>query len=387
VTHSVAQLDLCDYVLVITNGGHVAYFGPPQHALRFLGRASWSDAFRVLKSTKGAARLARRYRSSGYFVKSSAIVPVARPGPAPLPSIRQQSVLSQLFTLSRRYLRIIASDPSYLRMLLSYPIVLGLIPRMVETPHGLRAAPTGEPNRDATRVLLVVIIMACFMGMSNSIRELVKERAVYRREHAIGLSATAYLGSKVLVLALFTTAQSTVITLIGMAGRTPADGVLTSHPMLEMTVAVSATAVASSMMGLAVSALVDNADKTLPPLVVLAVAQLVLSGPLVPVEGRPGLEQLAWIFPGRWGYAATASVTDLISIQKIGDEHLNPGVPVDPLWQHTATIYLVDLAAVASIGLISVIIAALLLRRLDPRIVRRRHWPGAARKPSGRAGG
>jgi hypothetical protein len=104
--------------------------------------------------------------------------------------------------------------------------------------------------------------------------------------------------------------------------------------------------------------------------VVFAVAQLVLSGPLVPLAGRPGLEQLAWIFPSRWGYAATASVADLISIQKIGDEHLNPGVPADPLWRHTATTYLVDLAAVGSIGLISVVVAAVLLRRLDPPVVR-----------------
>ncbi|WP_407661350.1 ATP-binding cassette domain-containing protein [Frankia nepalensis] len=367
VTHSVANLELCDYLLVLAKGGHVAYFGPPEHALEFFGRDSWSDAFQLLKNPKSAVKLAHRYRNSKYFIRGSASVP--KPRPAPLENIRQQSVLSQALTLSRRYVRVIASDPSYLRLLIAYPIVLGLIPRTLPSAYGLAVSPApDESNTAAPNILLILILMACFMGMSNSIRELVKEREIYRRERGIGLSTAAYVGSKVAVLGMITTAQSVVLTLVGLAGvRISGDGVLLGMPLLEVMIAVAATAIASAMMGLVVSALVDNADKTLPPLVVLAMAQLVFMGAMMPLMGKVGLEQLSWLFPARWGYGATASVIDLITVQRIGDERFAPGIPVDPLWKHTTTTYLTDLAVIAVIGLVCAIVAARLLRRLDPQ--------------------
>ncbi|ONH27779.1 ATP-binding cassette domain-containing protein [Pseudofrankia asymbiotica] len=371
VTHSVANLDLCDYLLVLAKGGHVAYFGPPAHALEFFGRDSWSDAFQLLKNPKSAVRLAHRYRNSKYFIRGSASVP--KPRPAPLENIRQQSVLSQALTLSRRYLRVIASDPAYLRLLVAYPIVLGLIPRTLPSSYGLAMSTSPEEsNTAASQILLVLILMACFMGMSNSIRELVKERAIYRRERGIGLSTAAYLGSKVAVLGLITTVQSVVLTLVALAGmKTSGHGVLTGMPLPEIMIATAATAIASAMMGLVVSALVDNADKTLPPLVVVSMAQLVFMGAMMPLSGKAGLEQISWLFPARWGYGASASVIDLIAIQRIGDERFAPGIPVDPLWKHTAVTCLADLAAVAVIGLICAVVAARLLRRLDPQNAQR----------------
>ncbi|MDT3440805.1 MULTISPECIES: FHA domain-containing protein [unclassified Pseudofrankia] len=372
VTHSVAQLNLCDYLLVLAKGGHVAYFGPPQHALEFFDEADWADAFRVLQTNKGAKALANRFRSSDLFMKGSAVVPFARPEPQALPSIRQQSVLSQLVTLSRRYMKVIASDKSYLRLLIAYPIVLGVIPWTIKTSAGFALPDTGKPNLDAPRALLVLILMACFMGMSNSVRELVKEREIYRRERSIGLSTTAYLGSKVVVLSLITGLQGVLLTGIALVTRFPPEGAVFKHAAwAEMLIAVGLTAVASTMVGLIVSALVDNADKTMPFLVVLTISQLVFTGALLVLPGAKGLEQLSWLFPGRWGYAAAASTSDLNVIQMAGSQQ-NPDVKPDPLWNHTASAYLGDLVGVAAIGLVALIVTALLLRRLDPRRARNR---------------
>ncbi|OHV34817.1 MULTISPECIES: FHA domain-containing protein [Pseudofrankia] len=372
VTHSVAQLNLCDYLLVLAKGGHVAYFGPPQHALEFFDEADWADAFRVLQTNKGAKQLANQFRASDLFMRGSAVVPFARPAPAALPSIRQQSVLSQLVTLSRRYMKVIASDKSYLRLLIAYPIVLGAIPWTIKTSAKFGLPPGGKPNLDAPRALLVLILMACFMGMSNAVRELVKEREIYRRERSIGLSTTAYLGSKVVVLTLITGLQGALLTAIALVTRFPPEGAVFRHAAwAEMLIAVGLTAVVSTMVGLIVSAVVDNADKTMPPLVVLTISQLVFTGALLVLPGAKGLEQLSWLFPGRWGYAAAASTADLNNIQLSGTE-ANPAVKVDPLWKHTASTYVGDLVGLLIIGFVALIVTALLLRRLDPRRARNR---------------
>ena len=125
------------------------------------------------------------------------------------------------------------------------------------------------------------------------------------------------------------------------------------------------------MIGLVISALVDNPDKTMPPLVLVTMAQLVLTGGLTPVVNKPGLEQLSYLAPARWGYAAVASVTDLNTVQRLGDSRLNPGSVADPLWQHSATTYLTDVGGCLGVGVVAVVVTALLLRRLDPKIVRR----------------
>lgn len=56
-----------------------------------------------------------------------------------------------------------------------------------------------------------------FIGSTNSVRELVKERAIYERERAAGLSRSAYLVSKITVLGLITGLQGMVLCAISFA--------------------------------------------------------------------------------------------------------------------------------------------------------------------------
>ena len=50
------------------------------------------------------------------------------------------------------------------------------------------------------------------MGAASSVREIVKERPIYQRERSIGLSAGAYLWSKVIVLSVVVTCQAILLT-------------------------------------------------------------------------------------------------------------------------------------------------------------------------------
>src|SRR6266566_7731817 len=47
VTHSVANLDICDRLLVLVPGGKVAYFGPPQDGLRHFDKPGWAEVFQA----------------------------------------------------------------------------------------------------------------------------------------------------------------------------------------------------------------------------------------------------------------------------------------------------------------------------------------------------
>ncbi|WP_261570749.1 ATP-binding cassette domain-containing protein [Frankia gtarii] len=378
VTHSVLFLDLCDFILVLAPGGHVAYFGPADGALRFFGKQDFREfaaVFRELEATPGE-QMADRFRASEFFVPSAVVAPAVRKAPPELPSVRQQPVHAQLATLTRRYWRVVLADRSYLRLIIAYPFLLGIVPRILKAPDGLGPLPQ-SPNADATKVLVVLVLCACFMGMANSIREIVKERAIYRRERTIGLSRTAYLGSKIILLTAITTAQCLVFTLIAVVGRTPPQAAALGSPLLECLLAVIVAALASMMIGLFVSTLIDNADKAMPILVLVTMGQLVFSGGLTSMTGRLVLEQISFLVPARWGFAALASTDDLNVVSKLGNPTLRTDPP-DRLWEHSAGTWALDILIGVVIGVAALALTTVMLRRIEPKVTRA---PGAVPAP------
>jgi hypothetical protein len=239
------------------------------------------------------------------------------------------------------------------------PIILGALIRAVPDPPGL----TGRNNGNAQQVLLILIMGACLTGVANAVRELVKERPIYTRERAAGLSAGAYLSSKLVVLGLISALQAVVLVLIGVVGRPlpPSGSLLTSAPLVELVLAMAVLAVASMAVGLLISALVNSSDKTMPLLVVAVLVQVVLSGGVFPLNGKAGLEQFSWFSPSRWGFSAAASTTNLNQVAPPGLE-----ARPDPLWNHTPHIWLLDMAMPVVLTVVLVGLTWWRLQRMSP---------------------
>ena len=157
---------------------------------------------------------------------------------------------------------------------------------------------------------------AVFMGTALTIRDLIGERAIFRREQAVGLSTTAYLLAKVGVYTVFALMQSAIMTAIVVWGKgAPTQGaVALGNPSLELFVTIAGTCVASASLGLLLSAVAKSNEQIMPLLVVAIMSQLVFSGGMVPVTDRAVLDQMSWLTPARWGFAASASTVDLIKL-------------------------------------------------------------------------
>ena len=100
-------------------------------------------------------------------------------------------------TLSARMIAVILSDRGYALFLLGLPLVLALLSHAV--PGKLGLGPDHTFTLEAQRLLVVLVVGASFIGIAVSIREVVGESAIYARERAVGISAGAYLGSKLVV--------------------------------------------------------------------------------------------------------------------------------------------------------------------------------------------
>ncbi|WP_226962699.1 MULTISPECIES: FHA domain-containing protein [unclassified Streptomyces] len=375
VTHSVAELALCDKLLVMAPGGSVAYFGPPDEALNFFGYETWADVFSAFENYRdydwaGRWKGSQHYQLYAADIDAVAVQPVQMPVQSAARPPKPQSWGAQLWTLIRRYVSVIASDRGFLALMVILPAVLGAVSVVIPAKFGLAPpAPPARFNGAAGTIMLILAVGMCFSGAANSVRELIKERVIYERERATGLSRSAYLMSKVIVLGVITAIQGVIICAIGFVPREmPAEGLI-MPPAVELCIVVTALGITSMMVGLVISSLVKTAEKTMPLLVMFAIVQVVFTGILFQVYSSPGLEQFAWLMPSRWGLAGAATTLDLSHLMVPWDPK-NP-TDLDPLWEHSATQWGVNVTVLLVMSAVLGVLVARLLRRHEPEVMRK----------------
>ncbi|MFD8306492.1 FHA domain-containing protein [Streptomyces sp. NPDC059690] len=380
VTHSVAELALCDKLLVMAPGGAVAYFGPPEEALNFFGYDTWADVFSAFENYRDYD-WAGRWKGSQHYQMYAADIDAVAPQSVQMPPMqamkppKPQGWLSQFGTLVWRYTSVIASDKGFLALTVILPLVLGSVSLLIDSGKDLlvntEINPTTHqpvPNGTATTVLLILAVGACFAGAANSVRELIKERVIYERERATGLSRSAYLMSKVFVLGVITILQGLMVGVIGFASRTVPDKgvVLGNAVLLELCLPIMALGFTSMMFGLIISALVKTSEKTMPLLVMFAIVQVVFTGCLFALNGAIGVNQFSYLMPSRWAVGAAGATLDFNGIAPPGK-----GKPNDPLWEHTAGAWTLDMVALIALGVICAFFVARFLRRHEPEVMRK----------------
>ncbi|MGP3684041.1 FHA domain-containing protein [Streptomyces sp. IBSNAI002] len=366
VTHSVLSLDVCDRLLFLAPGGRVAYFGPPEEALGFFGFEHWPEAFEAFETQQdrdwaGAYRASpvhRRYVDATVRPGSpdAAAVPARA---APLPPPKAQSWGSQLSTMIRRYAAVLGADRTFLVIMVALPFMMGAMARAL--------AGSTLTAETALNALLILTIGGVLTGAANAVRELVKERVIYQRERAVGLSRSAYLMSKVVVLGTITVAQAVVLTVVALAGvklNAPGGKGVVMPPLIEITLAVALLSFTAMMLGLLISALVRKEEVTMPLLVLLAIVQVVFCGTLLKLYDVAVLEQVAWLAPARWAMGAMGGTIGLAAIV--------PGrLTQDPIFKHDAGVWLISMSMLPVLSVLFGLLVSRLLRRHEPAVMRK----------------
>jgi len=350
VTHSLTYLDVCDHVLLLAPGGMTAFSGPPSQIGPELGTTNWADIFSSVAGEPDEAH--------HKFLERTGPTP---PAPAAaeatdLGKPAKTSLWRQFSTVARRQVRLVVADRAYTAFLLFLPFIMGVLSLSVpgggpdKSSVGFgKPLPAGPPDFGAApsepgQILVMMNVGAIFMGTALTIRALIGEWAIFRREQAVGLSTTAYLAAKIAVFTAFAVVQSCIVVAITILGKGWGAGAVTNGAVipgrdLEMFVDISMTCVAAAMTGLALSGLAKSAEQIMPLLVVAVMSQLVFSGGLIPVTGRVVLDQLSWLTPARWGFASSASTIDLTRLVP------EPLLPDDRFWHHSTGSWLFDIGA------------------------------------------
>ncbi len=356
-TTSPADLDGCDQVLILTPTGIPVFAGVPTQIADELGTSDWADIVaRVSADPYGA--------HDEYLARQHA-TPVTEPSPeAPPENFGNESpptypnFLRQLVISLRRQAWQLAGDQRYLIFLTILPLLVGAITLLVPGDAGLGpASPYGNSPDEAVEILAVLNIGAVMMGTTLGIRDLFGERRIFRREQAHGLSASAFLTAKVVVYSVIATVQTGVITITAAVGKgAPTRGaVLLGNATFELFVVLAVTAIVSAVVALALSALASYLEQVLLTAVLIVFASLVFAGAMFPISGRFGLEQIAWLVPARWSFAALASTVDVHEVNLLA--------AADDSWKHTSGQWLLDMGMLIGLGTVATAALRWWLRR------------------------
>jgi ABC-type multidrug transport system ATPase subunit/pSer/pThr/pTyr-binding forkhead associated (FHA) protein len=391
VTHELSSLSLCDQVLVLAPGGVPAYVGPPADAPARFARNDLAEVFADLSAPGG-----RDWRSTPPpRSPAGAVGPTTVPPPQAAIGAARSKVThprrgwwSQLRTLTARSVEVLVADRRNLALLLLQAPILGVLV-LAALPSGELGPPAPSEVRlvsAAGIVLFVILVGATWLGANNSIREIARELPVLRRERSTGLSLSAYVASKFIVLSGLTVVQSVVLVALGTARQEgPNDPLVLGWAPLEVIIVVSLAGVSSMALGLLISALAGSPERATSILPIVLILQLVLAAGVVLPEivDKPVLRQLSLASSAQWGIAGSASAVDLNRLQLFGDKMRNvrsidatdPSAAVETLaapsvpearWAHTARAWLTSVLALLLLILLPLIATTLALRRFDP---------------------
>lgn len=342
------ELDVCDQVVLLTPTGIPIFAGPPSQIGSQLGTTNWPEIVRRARTDPYGAHdeyLARRQEP-----------PPPEPPPAPSEAPRapgaRRDVLRQIAVSTRRQAWLMIGDQRYFTFLVILPVFFGAVALLIPGDSGLGPASRYGSNPDqALAILTVLTFGAIVMGTALGVRDLFTEQRIFRREQAHGLSASAFLTGKVIVYSLIATVQTAFVTIVATVGhQAPVYGaVLLGHNKLaasvELFIALAVTAIVTAVVALALSSPARFYEQILLTAVLVVLVSIVFAGALFPVSGRFPLEQLAWLVPSRWGFAAAASTVDVHAV--------NPLAEADDSWKHTSEQWLLDMALLIGYGLVA----------------------------------
>ena len=325
VTHSVQSLGLCDRVLVLAPGGRPAYFGPPQLALAFFGCEDFQEVFVRLEAEDGAVS-EERFRAhpdhERYVERPLRGLQGEGRAAERQATGRRGGWWRQLSVQTRRYARVLLGEWRTRALLVAAPLVLGALILIRLPEDQLGQPPTGQFRlvSYAPVVLFVVVICVTLVGAAGAIREIVKELPIYRRERGVGLSISAYVTSKAIVLGAIVALQSALIALVALWLQDgPRDAVLLGWPLGELMVVVAVAGFASVALALLASSLVSSTSQAMSLLSLILVGQILLAGAGVfpGIREPPGMREASYLSSARWGFAAAASTVELNRLQVV----------------------------------------------------------------------
>lgn len=161
--------------------------------------------------------------------------------------------------------------------------------------------------------LFMLVCVAIFVGICNSIQEVCKERNILKREYMTNLRLSSYVVSKLVVQAMVCAVQMIFVLLIfaifTRSKELPAAGVILPSVWIEFYITMFLLTFAADTMSLVISSIVKTSATANTFIPIILIVQIVFSGVLFDLGDV--MDKFASLMISKWGIAGLAASTRL----------------------------------------------------------------------------
>ncbi len=334
ITHATKNVMLADKVVFLARGGYLAWFGPPEEALKYFAhyhphrkarpildrlapQIEFDDIYSFLDDPANGTPQdwAERFQKSSEYQKYIAqplkaaeekgigekgkgeTAPVGNAHRAPVTHRKPVTALGQFIILSSRNIKILTRDRASLILMLLAPILIGSLDLLIAPIMGRNIYDFYEgkaPN--ASMTLFLLTLYTVLVGSLSQMREFIKEQDIYRRERLVNLKILPYAASKVWVAMVMAAYHAAAFTAMRyFAYRMPGGNL----ELALVYVTLFLSAFAGMMLGLLASARAPTAGAAPMLTILLIIPNIVLSGVLVSLpQPVSSVSSSYWAFKG-----------------------------------------------------------------------------------------
>lgn len=228
----------------------------------------------------------------------------------PASDLKKPGKLGQFLIFLRRNFKTKITNIQYLCIALLEAPVLAVICALL-TRYAPPEGYTVMDNKNLVSYFFMAVIVATFIGMSGSAEEIIKDRALLKREKFLQLSYGSYIWSKIIFMAGVSLIQTFLFILIG-------NTIMGLGLFGTWWLILFATAFLANLTGLLLSQCLSSIVSIYISIPILLIPQILLCGlvvsfsDLTPNSKTGNVPLIGELIPSRWSYEALAvtSFTD-----------------------------------------------------------------------------
>jgi len=235
---------------------------------------------------------------------------MAEPVRTDIPTTAQQQPgrWKQFVIQLQRNIKTKATNIQYVLITLLEAPVMALICGWL-TRYAPESGYTVADNKNFVSFLFMAVVVCTFIGMSGSAEEIIRDRALLKRERFLHLSYGSYISSKIALLAAVSLVQTLLFTLIGQ-------WVIGFHDLTgTWWLILFITTLVANLTGLLLSQCMSSVVAIYITIPLLLIPQILLCGLVVDFSDLNGksttnnVPLIGEVIPSRWAYEALAVTT------------------------------------------------------------------------------
>ena len=293
--HTVSNLHLCDKILFMGRDGKICYYGPYEEIFDYFNVQEFVDIYDILKEDTNTwyklykSNMKAETPNNNDFIKEKT---------------KRVGFFTQTKTLVSRFVSSLINNKFMISLLLGQAILMGVLICLAIERDSLQDPLT------SSMICVAFTLASIWLGLFNTIQEIVKEKDMLKKEYTSGLNFASYIVSKLIVFSILCLYQAiTCVSIVYFYLDPRPEDILITNTLVDLILNFFLVAFCTSIIGLFISSLAKETKTTIILSPLYMMFQMLFSGMFIPFVDFT--KKVSYFVIGRWGYESFGTISNL----------------------------------------------------------------------------